>query len=79
MLSNMSKKISGLKEISNQYKNYLFDLDGVIVTQILFSGLAINKYKGQLILFDIYKKKIKISFILLTTAQEADKKLERNF
>lgn len=31
MLNIMSKKISGLREISHKYQNYLFDLDGVIV------------------------------------------------
>jgi len=34
MLKTMSKKILGLKDITHLYKNYLFDLDGVIVTII---------------------------------------------
>ena len=28
---NMSKKIQGIKELTNKYKNFFFDLDGVLV------------------------------------------------
>jgi hypothetical protein len=54
MLNIMSKKIYGLKEITHQYKNYLFDLDGVIVHTFLLSGWEINKFKAQLMSSGIY-------------------------
>lgn len=34
------KKINGLKEVASLYKNYFFDLDGVLVLHLRLSGKA---------------------------------------
>jgi hypothetical protein len=44
----MTLKIGSLKEISNKYSSYFFDLDGVIVTILAFSGEAPSRSKEEL-------------------------------
>jgi hypothetical protein len=54
----MTQKISNLKEIADKYSNFFFDLDGVIVDVLLFSGANLKRYKVEstpLIFFVIAK------------------------
>lgn len=47
----MSKRIEALKDILHLYRNYFFDLDGVVVNVILFSGKEIKKSRELFRLF----------------------------
>ena len=43
----MSIKLSAIKEIAHKYSTFFFDLDGVIVSNSVFSGKDQNQLKAE--------------------------------
>ncbi len=75
----MTKKINSIKDILHNYRNYFFDLDGVIVILYLFQWKGEEEVKGSIDCLNILRENNKNLFFITNSSVRNREEVQAKF